>query len=326
MSAASARAAAPPGRLPDFFIIGHPKCGTTALYEMLRGHPQIYMPDVKEPQFFAGDLWRPETKRVRAGPQSLEEYAALFAAARGDQLAGDASTRHIWSPTAAERIAAAQPRARIIAVLREPASFVRSLHLQLLQNGSEDEPSLRRALELEPERRQGRALTDLAADQPQLLQYTERARYLEQLRRYHAVFPSEQVLVLIYEDFRADNEATLREVERFLGVDDSLPFEPVEANPTVRRRVEVDRRLSALAYGRGPLARGLKRAIKLLTPRRLRRDALRGVRRRATLTSPAAQDDELMLELRRRFEPEVRELSSYLGRDLVARWGYDRLD
>ncbi len=41
------------GRVPDFFIVGHPKCGTTALYEMLRRHPQIFMPDIKEPWFFA---------------------------------------------------------------------------------------------------------------------------------------------------------------------------------------------------------------------------------------------------------------------------------
>src|SRR5579872_578348 len=47
------------GRLPDFFVIGHPKCGTTALYAMLKRHPQIYMSDVKEPQFFAGDLRLP---------------------------------------------------------------------------------------------------------------------------------------------------------------------------------------------------------------------------------------------------------------------------
>src|SRR6266568_3928211 len=94
----------PARRVPDFFIVGQHKSGTTALYEMLRRHPQIYMPDMKEPRFFASDL---------------------------------------RSRTAASAIAAAQPGARIIAILREPASFLRSLHLHLLQEGVETHQDFR---------------------------------------------------------------------------------------------------------------------------------------------------------------------------------------
>src|SRR5438270_6561164 len=143
------------GRLPDFFIVGHAKSGTTALYEMLRGHPQVYMSDIKEPQFFA----RENPQLVPGAPvrfehtgarlESYDEYLAHFRAARADQLVGEASTAYLWSHTAAARIAAAQPAAKIIALLREPSAFVRSLHLQLLQNGSETETDLRKALELE---------------------------------------------------------------------------------------------------------------------------------------------------------------------------------
>lgn len=311
------------GRVPDFFVIGHPKCGTTALYAMLRRHPQIYMSDVKEPQFFASDLGH---GRSPAGPRTLPEYLALFQAARPEQIVGDASTRHIWSPGAAASIAAVQPAARIIAVLREPTSFLRSLHLQLLQNRAEDEPDLGRALALEADRREGRALTELAASQPKLLLYAERAAYIEQLRRYHAVFPREQVLVLIYEDFRADNERTLRQVQRFLGVDDTVAVDVVEANPSVRRRVGLDETVFALTYGRGPVARTIKKAIMAVTPRRLRRGAFRTVQRSAVFGSPRPPDEQLMLELRRRFKPEVQALSEYLDRDLVSLWGYEAID
>jgi hypothetical protein len=312
-----------PGRLPDFFVIGHPKCGTTALYAMLKGHPQIYMSEVKEPQFFASDLGH---GRSPAPPHTLSEYMALFQAARTDQIVGDASTRHIWSPGAAARIAAAQPAARIIAVLREPTSFLRSLHLQLLQNRAEDEPDLRRALALEADRREGRALTELAASQPKLLLYSERARYLEQLHRYHAVFPREQVLVLIYEDFRADNERALRQVQRFLGVDDKVAVDVVEANPSVRRRVGLDESLFTLSYGRGRVARATKKTLMLVTSRRLRRGAFRTVQRSTVFGSPRPPDEQLMLELRRRFKPEVQALSEYLDRDLVGLWGYEAID
>ena len=122
-------------RIPDFFIVGHAKSGTTALYEMLRPHPEIYMPEVKEPWFLATDMRvRFQPKRGGVPPQTLEDYLALFADARPDQRAGEASSSYLWSRTAAENIAALQPDAKIIALLREPASFLYSLHLQLVQN------------------------------------------------------------------------------------------------------------------------------------------------------------------------------------------------
>src|ERR1700733_5877159 len=86
------------GRVPDFFIVGHPKCGTTALYEMLRAHPQIYMPDFKEPWFFAHDM-RPRFQPVRSGtvPDTLERYMSLFAAAAPGQRVGEASSSYLRS-------------------------------------------------------------------------------------------------------------------------------------------------------------------------------------------------------------------------------------
>src|SRR5437588_778856 len=83
---------------------------------------------------------------------------------------------------------------------------------------------------LEPDRREGRRIPR-RCHQPQDLLYSEHVRYVEQLRRYHDVFAREQVLVLIYEDFRRDNEATVRTVLRFLGLDDTLPVELVETKP-----------------------------------------------------------------------------------------------
>src|SRR5437764_7394714 len=138
------------GRMPDFFIVGHAKSGTTALYEMLRRHPEIYMPELKEPWYFATDM-RPRFLPPRMGvpPQTLQEYAALFAEAGPGQRVGEASSSYLWSRTAAAGIAAVAPEARIIAVLREPASFLRSLHLQLLQSHVEDEQDFRKAIGLE---------------------------------------------------------------------------------------------------------------------------------------------------------------------------------
>jgi hypothetical protein len=308
-----------PQRFPDFYIVGHSKSGTTALYEMLRRHPQIYMPDLKEPTFFATDL-RPRLQQRVPEPETLADYLALFAHAGAEQRVGEASSLYLFSRDAAGAIATAQPAARIVAILREPASFLRSLHLQLLQIHNETEKSLRSALSLEQARRRGERIPS-SCSRPQALLYSERVRYVEQLRRYHAVFAPEQVLTLVYDDFRDDNEATVRQVLRFLAVDDAQPLQTLEANPTVGvRSVRLHRLKHALRNADGPIARTARAAGETLMTGRTRAVVQRSMYGR---TPPA--DEQLMLELRRRFAGEVVALSDYLGRDLVSLWGYDSL-
>jgi hypothetical protein len=305
-------------RVPDFFIVGQPKSGTTALYTMLRRHPQIYMPHAKEPLFLASDL-RSRFRPSEAGalPETLEDYLSLFAAARPEQRIGEATPLYLWSRSAAQRIRDLQPSARIIAIFREPASYLRALHLQLLQNHFETKTDLRKALALEDARRRGKHIPRHCGRPPALL-YSERMRYVEQLRRYHACFPAEQVLVLIYDDFRRDNESTVRKVLRFLEVDDMSPIEMVDANPTVRARSQQVHRLArAVATGEGPVSRAMRAGVMTLTSRQLRERIVFGDQR--------PPDETLMMELRRRFKREVVALSEYLGRDLVTLWGYDEL-
>ena len=111
-TAAAARAAL---RIPDFFIVGQAKSGTTALWEALRRHPQIYLPRGKEPWFFARNNPHPQTSGERSiaftgkRHESIDEYLSMFAEARDDQLIGEGSTAYLWSPVAAQAIAEAQP-------------------------------------------------------------------------------------------------------------------------------------------------------------------------------------------------------------------------
>jgi hypothetical protein len=305
-------------RLPDFFIVGHHKSGTTALYEMLKRHPQIYMPDLKEPRFFATDLRPLFNASGSSGlPETLDQYLALFDDARPQQRVGEASPSYLRSSAAAREIAAVQPSARLIAILREPASFVRSLHLQLVQEHVESEKDLRKAFAREKIDRGGHTV----------LRYSDHVHYVEQLRRYHAVFPSEQVLVLIYDDFRRDNEATVRRVLRFLEVDDAAPITVMDANPSVTvRSLPLESLVRSLQGGRGPVSGAAKAAIKALTPGRAGRDALWALRRRLSYGRPLPPDEDFMLELRRRFKGEVVSAGEYLGRDLVSLWGYDDVD
>jgi hypothetical protein len=156
------------------------------------------------------------------------------------------------------------------------------------------------------------------------LQYADHVHYVEQLRRYHDVFGADQVLVLIYDDFRRDNEGTLRTVLRFLDVDDTHPLEVMDVNPTVRlRSQQLDDLVHSLSTGRGPVSRAGKGLVKALMPGGAPRKLLQVALRRVVHGEPRPPDEAFMLELRSRFKGEVVALSDYLGRDLVSLWGYD---
>ena len=156
---------------------------------MLRRHPQIFMPELKEPLYFATDL-RLRFQRPAAGPLPTDARgvpAAVRAGARPEQRVGEASSSYLWSRRRPRR-RIAEPsarRAKIIAILREPASFLRSLHLQLLQNHIESEKDLRKALALEDARRAGQQ-DPAPLDRPQALLLL-RARAL---RRAAAALPA----------------------------------------------------------------------------------------------------------------------------------------
>lgn len=312
----------PGRRIPDFFVVGHMKSGTTALHTMLKPHPQIFV-KTKEPWFLASELRAQASLRpIGSGrtPRTLEEYLSLFDAARPEQLAGELSALYLWSPTAAGAIAELQPNARIIAILREPASFLHSLHLQFVQIYIDTEKDFRKALSLEEARRQGR---DLPRNEywPGATFYSDHVRYVEQLRRYEAVFPPEQIKVIIYDDFRRDNAATMRAIWRFLGVDDAAPIRVKDTHPSVRvRSPRLYELVHTLATGRGPVSRAVNATVNTLAPSR---ESTVAIRDRLFYTKPKPPDEDLMLEVRRRFRGEVVALSEHLGRDLVSLWGYD---
>jgi len=185
---------------------------------------------------------------------------------------------------------------------------------------------MRKALALEDERRAGRRIPK-RSHLPQLLLYSEHVRYVEQLRRYHARFAPEQVLVLIYDDFQADNEGTVKNVLEFLGADASAPLTSTRTNVT-RRTVRSHRThdaVDAITLGSGPVASSTRAVVKMLTPRSLRHRAFLATKRHVVTAEAPEPDPALMLELRRRFKPEVVAISEYLGRDLVTLWGYDSI-
>lgn len=128
------------------------------------------------------------------------------------------------SKEAAKNIHDYNPDAKIIILLREPVSFVHSLHQQYVNNGTEDEPDFEKAVAKEPARRHGQALPPHTRA-PSHLFYSERIKYTDHIQRFLDQFPEENVLILLNEEFAADNKAMYREVVRFLEIDPN--FTPI---------------------------------------------------------------------------------------------------
>jgi hypothetical protein len=260
-----------------------------------------------------------ESDRFHGAPawfefRTEEDYAAVFAGCRDGQLRGDASTAYLHSRDAAANIHRANTGARIVVMLREPVSFMQALHAQFVNETTEDELDFARALAKEPARRAGREIPARVRC-PSFLHYRERARYAPQLERYLAVFPREQILVLVFEEFRADNASGYRQVLEFLGVDSAHEpdFREVHAR-LAPRSARLNRALNAPR---------LKRAVfRVLGPRRYDRVSKRVAGAVMQPASGSAVAPELEAELREELRPDVARTSELVGRDLAAIWGY----
>lgn len=296
---------------PDFFIVGAPKCGTTALSHYLKQHPDIYMAQ-KETHFFGSDL--------HFGPQffrrDAETYKAEFKDWAGQTRAGEASVWYLFSHKAAEEIKAFNPDARIIIMVREPVSMLYSLYHQFRSDKNEHLATFEEALAAEDDRQEGKRIKRLSYF-PQGLVYHSAACFTDQIRRYFNVFGRERVHVVIYDDFAADTLASYRDTLSFLEVaSDSIniSFEPVNTNMSVKN--------SALqSFLNDPLVRGTAIATRKWLPQPLFSIIRKAGTRLSDLNSrpaprqPLAADTRLSLQ--KQFAPEIERLSELLGRDLT---------
>lgn len=315
---------------PDLFIAGHSKSGTTALADFLGQHPGVATSRVKEPNYFCPEFCRADPERQPESaflPRTPEEYASLFDHAVPGQLLAEASAAYLYSVEAAARIAAANPRARVVMVFREPASFVQSYHLQLLKNPVCEGDTVRdlaEAIALEPERRAGRAMPE-GCLLPEFLYYTtDRLAYDAHYDRFAEAFPPEQLLALTYEEFRTDNAGTLRRVYNFLDLDASFAPDLGEHN-TGGQRVKSKRAqngLRRLSHGEGAFAL-ITPVVKAVLPRTVRKRALERAYRQIAFEDAPPIPPALADKIRERARPHVNELGKRLGRDLLTEWGYN---
>lgn len=275
---------------PTFIVIGAPKAGTTSLYEYLRAHPQVFMAETKELDFFIAE---------RNWDRGVDWYRRQFRSA-GDSLAvGEASvgySRDPWHAGVPERMQRIVPGVLLVYVLREPLARMRSQYLHELL-----------------ERWEHRDIDTALLEEPK---YLDASRYAHQMETFLAQFPRDQLFVTTTEELRSHRGDVLRDVFEFIGVDPDWSSADLETehNPIGERRrgrwfVPTDIRES-----------GLYRAVRRLVPLGARRAVWRLLSSSVDVEGVGVQPDT-RAELLRRLRPDLRRLRYHLGDEFHC-WGH----
>jgi Sulfotransferase domain len=201
-------------RFPDFFIVGAPRCGTTALGRYLARNPQIGFSRPKESHYFSRITGIPTDSELQH--DYLERYFGHCTDRH--RVMGEGSVTYLHLPEALQRILHFNPQARFIAMVRNPLSMLPSYHQRMLFLLQEDEQDFATAWSLEPARARLEHLPRRCLDH-RLLLYSEVAKLGFQVNRLFEIVGREKAHVIVFDDLIAEPFSVYRKVVQFLGVD-----------------------------------------------------------------------------------------------------------
>jgi hypothetical protein len=189
-------------RMPDFAIIGAMKAGTTTLHDCLAQHPDVFMTYVKEPSIFMKESpWLEQNTFIGTQERLLQ---LMMRGYKNQRLVGESSTTYTEAPSVGSEVPQnflkKCPDMRFIYIVRNPLARIVSHYLHCVGLGIYAE-----------------SMDEVLAHDRTFL---ERSLYFTQLSRYLTLFPREQFLVLLFEEFVRDPAGSLREICQFLGVDE----------------------------------------------------------------------------------------------------------
>lgn len=295
-------------RWPDLFVIGAGRSGTTALHQMLGSHPSVSTSSTKSPNYFATGIpqppWEtPEAIRMaRHWIGDEDTYLATFSHAGSDDLLVDVSPIYMQSTLIAPRIAAVKPEAKIVAVLRDPATRAHAHFIGRRRDGIETSTDFGSWLE--------KVADSPLPDETAFGHYVGCGRYAHFLAPFIESFGSDRVLIIFYEDFELDPVGQLRRLSSFADVDPELWS--VDTVPTVRpnRSGEIShpavRRLWTSSVS-------IRTRLRPYLPISLRRAVGHRVLHDLERSSMRPEWRAHVVEL---LAPDIRELSRLTGREL----------
>lgn len=289
--------------LPNFLILGAAKAGTTALYDLLIQHPQIYLSFVKEPMFFSRDDYY---------ARGLDWYSdTFFKEGVNFKTRGEATPHYLyWAEKVAPRLAHSfgQDAVKFIVIFREPAQRAYSWYWNMTREEKENLPFVE-ALEAEPRHIQEQ-WDELYSFGSMNYGYFRGGCYATQLEYYLEQFPRDRFLFLLQEDLKRDLAPTMHRLFNFLGADPDFVVQPVVSNPAAMPRSRgVQYVLHEPSF--------LKELFKLITPFSFRyrlKHKLSDANLKSFDYPPL--DPQIAAWLRGRYVDEVRRLSTLIGRDL----------
>lgn len=287
-------------RKPDLFIVGAPRCGTTAMFDYLKAHPQIGMSSYKEPHYFGADL-RGERFEMYRG--HLEGYLALFKARPEHRRVGEGSVGYLFSKTAAQEIRDFNPNARIIVMLRNPVDALYSMYSQARYTGSTHYDTFEAMMADHDE-----VPPDQLVETSRRLLSLEGVRYAGQVQRYLETFDRDAVFISLYDDFRQNTPAVYLDTLRFLDVDET--FAPEEFKVVNARKTSRNPLLSYLMQNHFLINIGVKVPELALPVYRWIKVINAGKATRETI------DPVLHRELVQALHDDIQQLSQLIDRDL----------
>lgn len=319
-------------RLPDFFIVGAAKAGTTSVHEVLTRHPDVFLPQQKEPEFFCRDDLYGE---------GVDAYLQRhFTGSDQAKRVGEASTMYSMAPVfpdTATRIAAHCPDAQLIYMMRHPVKRAFSFYQQILknyQNGTGD-LTVHRSLEdfVYPERHAKAAPRDKffapfdahLPDVPDLMLVG--SDYVTQIQAYLAHFPRDRMLFLKFEDYARDPSAVLRQITDFLGLD-PVPSDILESD-AARTNIARDhfqgwgeaQTVADFGEKAGPLW-SLRKALPQGLRQSLRGALLGKLQPKAEDFMPDGMEPETRAMLEARYAPQIPHLAELTGLDF-SEWTFE---
>jgi hypothetical protein len=307
-------------RKPNFFIVGHPRSGTSSLHRYLQQHPDVFMTPIKEPNFFSTDF-RSESdafhkKSLYFPFRTEEQYLGLYKKWNEEKAAGEASATYLCSKVTAAQIYRFNPGSKIIMMFREPVDFLYSFHSAAQFALGEHIQDFETALAAEKRRREGHGFSKRTIT-PSWLFYTEFVKYSEQIKRFLSFFDRNQIKILIFDDFKSNTEKSYLGVLEFLEVAVGLPpsFDVVNPNKELKWPLLKKYTLDSPYF---------RKALRKM----LSNEAYAGLKNfyksRLTTYKPRQPlDDRLRRRTMAIFKPEVEKLSALIDRNLLTLWGYD---
>jgi Sulfotransferase family len=296
--------------LPDVFVVGAAKCGTTALYHYFRAHPQVFVPSaIKETNYMAfydglPPLAGPGDKIALAGQSitRLADYEALYNQRTKEIAAADVSPAYLYCPQAAPKIAELCPQAKIIIILRNPVECAFSMYSMMRRDLREPCKKFWTAFE------QSRAR--MAAGWEWAWDYQRGAMFADQVERFQKLFPTKQLFIRRYSDLKNDPKSYYRDLNKFLGIgsiDVTAANRQVNLSPT--RRDMIAKRTAGRWFLRACRVGGL-----MLPPSVKKTIWQKTVGRPAFVLSP--EDRHRLIA---HFEADIRRLGKLLAWD-ISEW------